>query len=87
LGGDQNAHKLERSLAKRGWELGRTTVRPHTGSNDGAAAATSGDSTGSAGYNAGRFVSRKGVASWLGMYSRLDDKEEMDEEIDLSLRL
>ncbi|KAG1364111.1 zinc finger protein 2-like [Cocos nucifera] len=76
LGGHQNAHKLERSLAKRKRDLGQAAPQ-HASPSHGEVARS-----GSAGL--GR---REAAATWAASYRERGDKGELAQEIDLSLRL
>ncbi|XP_009418875.2 zinc finger protein 2-like [Musa acuminata AAA Group] len=77
LGGHQNAHKLERSITRRRWELAAAAAaaaRPARSTSSSHAAAR-------VGVHEGR---EQGVADDNG---GLDDKVRLGDEIDLSLRL
>ncbi|KAJ0984223.1 hypothetical protein J5N97_002579 [Dioscorea zingiberensis] len=81
LGGHQNAHKLERSLAKRSRELSMA-LRPHSGPNRGTSARPVLD--GDYYTTLGRFERREASSPvWPGTYHRRPE----DDELDLSLRL
>nr|XP_010914129.1 zinc finger protein 7-like [Elaeis guineensis] len=83
LGGHQNAHKLERSLAKRSRELA-TVLHQHASSTGAVSERQKEESK----YNVGKFVSPEEtrVSTWPGSYKVSDDKGELVDEIDLSLR-
>ncbi|KAM0933787.1 putative transcription factor C2H2 family [Dioscorea sansibarensis] len=79
LGGHQNAHKLERSLAKRSRDLS-TSLRPHSGSSS-QPGRTEENYYGST--TIGRIERREASSpAWPGRY-----RSPEDDELDLSLRL
>ncbi|KAJ3679224.1 hypothetical protein LUZ60_017235 [Juncus effusus] len=91
LGGHQNAHKLERSFAKRSRELVLAMSRIHSEPSH-AIMAQFGPTT--YGYfrgaeNEGRVVWTEGYDGYNGynVQSIVDEKNELTGEIDLSLRL
>ncbi|XP_039132753.1 zinc finger protein 2 [Dioscorea cayenensis subsp. rotundata] len=79
LGGHQNAHKLERSLAKRSRDLSISTFRPHSAGSSSRA----GTEENYYGATLGRIERREASSpAWPGRYRRPED-----DELDLSLRL
>ncbi|KAL8040996.1 hypothetical protein ABFS82_10G134100 [Erythranthe guttata] len=86
LGGHQNAHKLERTLAKKSRELSSPVVRPHSGSNR----------PGSSydpfyGFNTGRVGRNDPNYGWIngGDEYNMSSSTHQEEhgQLDLSLRL
>lgn len=102
LGGHQNAHKLERSLAKRSRELSGA-IKPHAWVSPRAGGGSSHEPQGRAAgglkghdvYGVGRhstgrdtdFVLGGGEGSWGASYRSEDVGKEDFNQIDLSLRL
>ncbi|XP_008789729.1 zinc finger protein 2-like [Phoenix dactylifera] len=80
LGGHQNAHKLERSLTKRKRDLG-LAARQHASSSHWEV-----PRSGSAGLER-REEGAAMAATRAASYDERDSKEELAQEIDLSLRL
>ncbi|XP_059286326.1 zinc finger protein 2 [Lycium ferocissimum] len=95
LGGHQNAHKLERTLAKKSREL-TSSLRPHSdwsnnNNRTGGSLSPSGPSHGGHGY-AARFVTNDtyGKREMMMSYGSMKNGESVQEDfghLDLSLRL
>ncbi|KAK6159105.1 hypothetical protein DH2020_006419 [Rehmannia glutinosa] len=81
LGGHQNAHKLERTLAKKSREL-ISPVRPHSGSNNRAGPVNNGFYHQGRAGGLGRIDLNYGNVEWISS----DHQEELG-QLDLSLRL
>ncbi|KAG1326928.1 zinc finger protein 2-like, partial [Cocos nucifera] len=75
LGGHQNAHKLERSLAKRNRDPGQA-VRQHAGPSHGEVA-----------RSVSAVLQKREEGPAAASCAEVDDKGELAQEIDLSLRL
>ncbi|KAJ6923504.1 hypothetical protein NC652_016973 [Populus alba x Populus x berolinensis] len=74
LGGHQNAHKLERTLAKKSREMS-SSVRAHGGSNP------------RYGRTEMNYGSREGIGGSWSMVYRAENVQEELNQLDLSLRL
>ncbi|OAY79806.1 Zinc finger protein 2 [Ananas comosus] len=89
LGGHQNAHKLERSIAKRSRELTAAAMRLHTGASPSAVSRNSKDAWEELAGGVALTERQKGKKSYnMGRFETgMKHNEELADEIDLSLKL